>query len=209
MGFLNKNTERIVTNSTVSIRSLILDPSRTVIVNMNTVGGYFEKGRMFSPLLKSVLPKIVRTNEYFLNSRKLFIVDYHTDSSSELSFFPPHCAEYSEQQIIPELDGFAENAEIITKNSVNAFVSRDYIRWLSQNIGTIENIIITGGMTDTDVMQFALSQQAYCFENDREMNVIVMSNAVHSFDNDAHDGDDCHFFALYNMYINGIKLASI
>ena len=209
MGFFSTNLEKIVTNATINIRKLILDPSRTVVVNINTVNGYFKSGQMFSPPLAAVLPNVVRANEYLLNSRKLFIVDYHQKNSSELSFFPEHCVSYTEQQIVDELDRFSEDADIITKNSVNAFVSADYIKWFSANINNFDNMIIVGGMTDTDVLQFALSQQAYCFENDRYLRIIVLENAVRSFDNHAHDDMDNHIFALYNMYINGITIAQI
>jgi len=87
--------------------------------------------------------------------------------------------------------------------------AKDYLAWLAKNQNNISNFIIVGGMTDISVMQFALSQKSQLNEINRQANVIVVENATQTFENNAHNGNQMHAFALYNMYINGIMIAQI
>lgn len=209
MSFFTNNTEKLVREMTVEIRSESINPKTTVVINMDTVNGFFKEGRLSSPRLNSIIPKIVQVNEYFLNSKKLFFVDSHTYNSTELKAFPEHCVTPIEKEIITELELFANNAVIINKNSTNGFFSNKYVLWLKNNIADIENFVIVGGVTDICIMQFALTQKAYLNERNQEKRVIVVENAVQTFNNDTHDGNQMHAFALYNMLINGVNLYAI
>ena len=143
-------------------------------------------------------------NEFFLDSHKVFFVDTHTQDSTELAAYPSHCIHEHEQQIITELQRFTTQALIVKKNCTNGFLEPAYARWFADNIKNIENIVITGGATDICVLQFALTQKAYLNEINNRIKVITVENAIQTFDTDAHNGDLCHTFAMYNMYINGI-----
>ncbi len=209
MGLFSNNTDRIVRECVRDLRDIAVNPARTVVVNMNTVNGYMRSGNMASSQLSHVTGEIFHVNEYFMSSRKLFAIDAHSKESPELKHLPSHCVYEEERQIIDELSPFAAQGDIMYKNSANLFVSFDYIRWLAENKRTADNFVIVGGMTDIDVMQFALAQKSYFNENNRHAKVIVIENATRSFTSDSHDGSQAHNFALYNMMINGVLLARI
>lgn len=200
--------EKAVREVTVSIRTYITDPETTVIVNMDTINGYFKKGKMSSPRMKAIIPQLKRVNEYYLDSPKIFFTDAHTRHSEEFDTYPEHCVDKYEQEVISELEPFAEVGEIIPKNSTNGFFCKQYLAWMAKH-KEIENIILIGACTDTSIMQFALAQRAYWNENNNNNRIIVVENAVQTYHDDIHNGDAMHNFALFNMYMNGIKLARL
>lgn len=206
--FFTPQYEKTVREVTVSIRTYITDPEATVVVNMDTINGFFKKGKMASPRMKSIIPQIKRVNEYYLDSPKIFFTDAHTPASEEFDTYPQHCVDKYEQEVISELESFAEVSEIIQKNSTNGFFCKKYLAWLAKH-KEIENIVIVGACTDISVMQFALAQRAYWNENDNNNRIIVIENAVQTYHDDIHNGDEMHNFALFNMYMNGIKLARL
>lgn len=209
MSFFSNNTEKLVREMTVDIRTASINPKTTAIINMNTINGFFKDGSLASPRLNAIIPKIVQVNEYFLNSKKLFFIDSHTYSSAELKSFPEHCVAQIEREIISELELFASKAEIISKNSTNGFLCNKYLLWLKNYINDLENFIIVGAVSDICVLQFALTQKAYFNERNQDKRIIVIENAVQTFNSETHDGNQMHTFALYNMLINGINIYAI
>lgn len=206
--FFTPQYEKTVREVTVPIRTFITDPERTVVVNMDTINGYFKKGKMASSRLRNIIPQIKRANEYYLDSPKIFFTDAHTRDSEEFDTYPEHCVDKYEQEVISELEPFAEVGDVIPKNSTNGFFCKQYLSWLAKH-REIENIVIVGGFTDTSILQFALAQRAYWNESDNNNRIIVIENAVQTYHDDIHNGDTMHSFALFNMYMNGIKLAHL
>lgn len=206
--FFTPQHEKTLREITVPIRTYVTDPERTVIVNMDTVNGFFKKGKMASARLRAIIPQLVRVNDYYQESPKLFFVDAHTPKSEEFETFPVHCVDKYEQEILSELEPYAEVGDVIAKNSTNGFFCKDYLAWLAKN-KQIENIVIVGACTDTSVMQFALAQRAYWNEHDNNNRIIVVENAVQTYHDDIHNGDAMHGFALFNLYMNGIKIVTL
>ncbi len=208
MALFSRSADKILDEMTVNIRKVPLDPARTVVVNLNTVNGYFKDGYFSSPQTTAKIPRLIQMNEYFLHSRRLFIYDAHDFQSVEFKTFPEHCATKEEQTVIEELERFLPGATVIQKNGTNPFFCPDYLRWVAENKNVV-NYVIGGGMTDLSVMQYALSLKAYANQNDKKLNVVVLENATHSFTTEAHDGNVMHRFALYNMMLNGVIIAEI
>ena len=149
MALFGNSVDKLIREATVDIRSLSINPKTTVVVNIYTIEGFFTEGDLSSPRLSQIAPKILRVNEYFLLSPKLFFIDTHTNASTELLTYPSHCVNESEQKIISSLQQFTEGATIIHKNSTNGFLTKSYLKWLGEHINDIENYIITGRCTDT------------------------------------------------------------
>ncbi len=200
--------EKTIREITVNIRSLVTDPETTLVVNMDTINGFFKKGKLASKRLKGIIPQILQVNEYYLDSPKIFFVDTHTKDSEELETYPEHCVDKYEQEIITELESFAAVGDVIPKNSTNGFFSKDYLAWLAKH-KEIENIVIVGGCTDLCVMQFALAMRAYWNEQNNNNRIVVIENAVQTYHDEIHNGDTMHNFAILNMYLNGIKIARL
>ncbi len=212
MGLFDTDLEKVVSHMVKDIRKVPMNPRTTVVVNVDTINGLFRYGSLSTPRLESVIPEIVRVNEYFLSSRKLFLIDNHLPDSTEFKAFPKHCCDEYETSVIEELGSFAAgvNTDVIYKNSANAFLSNSFIKWLAKNDGLYSNFVLVGGMTDIGVMQFALTLRSYFNEkNEPRKRICVVENAVQTFDSDSHNGDRMQTFALYNMLINGITLVKI
>ncbi|MBQ6809096.1 MAG: isochorismatase family protein [Clostridia bacterium] len=208
MALFSRSADKILDEMTTNIRKIPLDPARTVVVNMNTVNGYFKDGYFSSPAAVAKIPKLIQLNEYFLHSRRLFIYDTHNFQSSEFKTFPEHCTTKEECAVIDELERFLPGATVIEKNGTNPFFCPAYLRWTAENKNAV-NFVICGGMTDISVMQYALSLKAYANQNNKKLNVVVLENATQSFSTEAHDGNVMHRFALYNMMLNGVIIAEI
>ena len=204
------NIERIVKDAEVDIKKLDIPHESAVVINMNTINGYFKEGAICTPRLEKTASKILKVNQHFSSSYKIFFIDRHERLSPELSDYPIHCTSERERQVIAPLREYATKANTFYKNSTNAFLGRKYAKWLAENKDSINAFIITGGMTDISVLQFALTQKAY-FNNINRSNVkiAVIANAVQTYDNEKHMGDLMHTFALYNMYLNGIIIGNI
>lgn len=170
MAFFRSDFEKAVREMVVPIRSKALNPKRTVVINVDTINGFFYHGALSSPRLAAVVPQIVRVNEYFGFSKKLFFVDRHYDNSPEFTSYPEHCVDLSECEIIDELKPFADPvyATVIYKNSTNGFLSAKFAAWLRDNKDNFDHYVITGGVTDICVMQFALSLKAYFNESNQK-----------------------------------------
>lgn len=211
MKIFSNKFEDFVLDMVTDIRTDALNPRRTVVINMDTINGFFKHGNMYSPRLKEIIPKIVQVNEYFVHSEKIFFADKHTEESVEFATYPPHCMDGDESEVIEELRFFSERSNSVTieKNSTNAFFVGEFMAWLRENIKTVENFVIVGGATDICVMQFALSLKAYFDQLNKQKNVAVVENAVQTFDSEGHDGDKMHIFAIYNMIMNGVSVYSI
>lgn len=204
------NMERVVKDSVTDIKKLDIPSDSAVIINMNTVNGYFREGAICTPRLEKTAPKILKVNQHFSDSYKIFFIDRHEMQSPELSDYPVHCTSERERQVIAPLREYATKSNTFFKNSTNAFLTRKYAKWLSANAKNINAFIITGGMSDISVLQFALTQKAY-FNNINRSNVkiAVIANATQTYDSPTHAGDLMHNFALYNMFLNGIIIANI
>jgi len=209
MGFFSANTEKLLAEGTFDIRKTPLDPDRTVIINVNTTVGFFEKGTFYSPKFAEVVPKIVQTNEYLLHSRHLFIVDKHSPKSEEFRAFPKHSITESEQVILPTVEDCISEYDTVDKNCANAMFSADFLKWFAENRQTVDNYIIIGALVDVDVAQLALSLKSYFNERNSKQDVIVIENACVTFSSQAHNAADFKTFALFDMLLNGIKIMTI
>lgn len=205
----SRSADKVVSEMTVNIRKVPLDPAKTAVVNINTVNGCFKNGYFAAPAVTAIIPRLVQMNEYFLHSRRLFIYDAHNFQSIEFKTFPEHCATKEEQTVIEELERFIPGATVIERNCTNPFFCPEYLKWTAENRGSVVNYVIGGAMTDVCVMQYALALKAYANQNDRKTTVVVLENATQTFTTEAHDGSAMHRFALYNMMLNGITIAEI
>lgn len=201
--------ERVVSERTLNIRKLLLDPDRTAMINVNTTDGFFKKGPFASSHMMASIKNIVRANEYLLHCRRVFAVDYHSPKSLEFRTFPEHCTVDEQCQIIEELEKFTSSSDVVVKNCANAMFANGFLRWFAENVDTLDNFILVGAHIDIDIMQLALSLKSYFNERDRAAKIIVVTNACRTFSAESHNADDFQTFAAYNMLLNGISCVSI
>ena len=171
---------------------------KVMLVVVDMVKGFCEKGALSSPRCKEIVPEILRLNEQLKGADRIFVRDSHTDGSSEFGYFPPHCVG-EESELIPELAALGGTQ--VLKNSTNAFV-----QLVSARSGLLDYdaVIITGVCTDICVMQLALSIRAYISEFNGKGSVIVLTDAVETYDTPTHNADLYNMMALKLMEQSGV-----
>lgn len=183
---------QIEVNNKPTLMRKTLSGKKTMLVIVDMVKGFCEKGSLSSARCRAVAPEIKRIAEILPDADRVFVRDCHTEQSAEFAYFPAHCVG-EESQIIGEL--LSLGGTEVKKNSTNAFVQ---LLGARSNLLDYDNILITGVCTDICVMQLALSLRAYISEFNGKGNVVVFTDAVDTYDSPVHNAD------LYNM--TAIKL---
>ncbi|MBI4301555.1 MAG: cysteine hydrolase [Chloroflexi bacterium] len=159
-----------------------------VVLVIDMVRGFLEpdyplycggSARKIIPLVQRLLEE-ERAN----GSHIIFLCDHHAPDDLEFQMFPPHCvAGTVEAEIIPELVTYAE--EVIPKTRYSAF----YGTSLEERLRALkpDKIIVCGVCSDICVMHTVADAR------NRDYNVEVATDAVATFDEEAHR------FALQHM----------
>ena len=70
-----------------------LDPARTALLVIDLNRGFAEKGALYSPLSRSLLPGVAELLTVFREKgiQALLFTDTHSPDSPEFLSYPPHC----------------------------------------------------------------------------------------------------------------------
>lgn len=156
--------------------------SNLVIVVDMQKGFVDPKGTLFvGNAGREILPAIQRllTAEVAQGSAVVFTVDTHEPDDLEFTTWPPHCVRGTwECAILPELWACAPQARLQEKRRYSAFFDTDldaFVKKLQP-----EKVIVMGVCTDICVMLTVADLR------NRDYKVTVVSDAVATFDADAH-----------------------
>lgn len=191
---------QIETNHKPTLMRKTLAGRKTMLIVVDMVNGFCKSGALSSERCLSVAPEIKRTAQLLDDADVILVRDCHTEESAEFAHFPPHCVG-EESEIIGELKGIS--GEQVCKNSTNAFV-----RLLSARPKLIDYdyVVVTGVCTDICVMQLALSVKAYFTEFNSSGSVIVLTDAVETYDSPVHNADLYNMTALKLMEQSGVMI---
>jgi len=176
-----------------------------VIIDM--VNGFVNEGALADKKINKITPKIVElTKSAIKNSIPIIAFkDTHTKNDEEFKVFPPHCIKGTlESELIPELKVFEKDFISIEKNTTNGFITKAFQK-IVNNIA-FEEVIIVGCCTDICVEQFATNFQKFNKENNRKTKLIVIEDAVYTFDTPNHNAESCHNDAINRMAKAGITI---
>ncbi len=186
-----------------------LSPANTVLVVMDMVGGFVEKGPLASPRVKAIQAGIARLQRQCAAHRipRLAFADSHDQNCPEFSVFPAHCVRgTAEAEITAEILN-AGVEQIIEKNSTNGFLEPAFQHWLAAHAQT-DTFLLTGDCTDLCVMQFALALKADFNRRNQHCRVIVPTALVETYDLGEHNAGLMNTLALYQMRLGGVELVS-
>lgn len=186
----------------------LLDPERSVLIIMDMTSGMIDSpNRMFEPLRGIVEPVSALLKKFKENNiSSVAFCDSHNYNSTEFRYVPPHCIEGSGgTEVIPELQATG-GYQIMLKNSLNAFHSPDFQKYLSENMDRIENYIVCGIYTDLSIMNFCLTLKSYYDQMNKEVNVIVPYNAIETFSSEVHVNSFFNVISLQHMASQGIEI---
>lgn len=190
-----------------AINKSSLDRNKTLIIVIDMVKGFCEKGAMADREILKLVPEISPLLKYY--PKHIYFQDSHNMQSTELQVYPVHCLEDTEEAEL--VDAFKEDAStstIIPKNSTNGFLAPDFMKQAELTASEFDNFIVVGCCTDICVMQFALTWNGYLKQhNYLDKTVYVPLNAVDTYHiNDVHDAKTFNRMAVYFMENAGIKI---
>ena len=187
-------------NNKPALMRASLSGKKTMLVVVDMIKGFCEKGALADPRCKSIAPAVCSLIEALPEADLLFVRDCHTERSTEFAAFPPHCMG-EESELIEELSGF--KGTDVPKNSTNALIQ---LLGARRNLTEYDNILVAGVCTDICVLQLALSLRAYISEFNGKGNVVVFTNAVETYDSPTHSADFYNMTALKLMEQAGVQI---
>lgn len=168
-------------------------PRRAVIV-IDMLVGFVRHGNLYSPRYDPVVPRL---HEHLAASEArgvpiVFLVDTHAPDDPEFAMFPPHCVEGSgEDEVVPELKGFADRGTVVRKHTFSGFRGTD----LDTVLGRLrpEVIEVAGLCTDICVLHTVYDLKVRGYE------VLVHKDLVETYDAPGHDAEEFNRFALAHV----------
>ena len=152
-----------------------------VVLVVDMLRGFLEEGNNLycGDDARRIIPNVqaLLQREVSRGSSVFYICDTHAPDDLEFQMFPVHCVEgTAESEVIPELASFP--GERIEKQRYSAFYNTD----LEQRLKELapETITVCGVCTDICVLHTTADAR------NRDYAVEVASDAVASFDGDAH-----------------------
>lgn len=189
---------QVEVNNKPTLMRKTLSGKKTMLVIVDMVKGFCESGALSSERCVRIAPEIKRIAELLPDADKVFVRDCHTEQSAELRYFPKHCIG-NESELIGELRGI--KGIDVPKNSTDAFVQ---LLSACNDLLDYDTVIVTGVCTDICVMQLSLSLRAYISEFNGKGNVVVLTEAVETYDSPIHNADLYNMMAIKFMEQSGI-----
>ena len=153
------------------------------VLVVDMVKGFLEPGHNLycGDEARAIIPNIraLLKREQANGSDILFISDHHDPDDLEFRIFPVHCVRGTEEpNVIPELEAFVTDTNVVPKNRYSGFFNTD----LAQRLGDIqpEKLIVCGVCTDICVLHTTADAR------NRDYPVEVPANCVATFDPGAH-----------------------
>jgi nicotinamidase/pyrazinamidase len=168
-------------------------PRRAIIV-IDMLVGFCRRGNLYSPRYDSIVPRL---RDHLVAAEAgdvpvIFLVDTHTPDDPEFATFPPHCVEGSgEDEVIPELAGFARRGTVVRKHTFSGFRGTQLDAVLERLAPEV--IEVAGVCTDICVLHTVYDLKV------RGYDVLVHEGLVETFDAPGHDAEEFNRFALAHV----------
>ncbi|MGO8684958.1 MAG: cysteine hydrolase family protein [Thermoleophilia bacterium] len=165
-----------------------------VIIVVDVLNGFCVSGNLAIKRLARVVPGI-RTylaHELAAGSKPIFLADTHVADDPEFAMFPPHCVAGSgEEEIVAELQPFAQQAPVVRKTRFSGFYRTNLADLLLDlHPATVE---VVGVCTDICVLHTVADLR------NRDYPVVVHRDLVETYDAPGHDADQINRWALAHM----------
>ncbi len=186
-----------------------LNKEETVVVVMDMLKGFAEKGILADPRIGGIVEPILELIKLLPQAKIVFLNDAHSEDSLEFSGYPKHCMRGTEEaEIVDELKPYALRSAIIEKNSTNGFVSEEFQDWFKENKKAFSTYIVVGDCTDICIKQFVMTLKAWYHEHNESIRVIVPINVVETFDLQSTGHYAClmNLISFYEMEQGGIEI---
>ena len=179
-----------------------------LLIVVDMINGFVKEGNMKDEEINHIIPKIIQLIKLVLkkNEGLAFIKDTHNENSIEFKKFPIHCLKgTNESELIDELKLYEKDSLVYEKNSTSTIFAKNFMSDI-EKMKKLRKVIITGCCTDICVLNLALPLINYFDEIDREVEVVVMKEAVETYNAPYHNRDEYNEMAFKLMLQAGVKL---
>ena len=140
------------------------------------------------------------------NEGLAFIRDAHTKDSTEFEKYPEHCIDGTkESELIDELQPYEQYGLTYKKNSTSTMFAKDFMTDL-EKMKKLRKVIITGCCTDICVMNLAIPLINYFDEQNRNIEVQVVEDAIETYNAPYHNRNEYNEMSLKLMKQAGVKI---
>ncbi len=210
--FINKSQETLksiidIIDGFPIIKLSSFNRENTVLVIVDMINGFVNEGPLKSDRVKELIPETLKLIKLCQKNEiaTIAFIDSHSEDCPEFESYPEHCVMgTSESELIKEIKEIGKYT-LLNKNSTNGILEKEFMKWLEDN-NNVTNFIIAGDCTDLCILQFSLALKSYFNMKNIRSNIIIPMNVVETYDLGIHDGDLMNVFALYNMYVNGVRI---
>ena len=179
-----------------------------LLVVVDMVNGFIKEGSMSDKDIARIIPRIDALVQKFISEEEgiAFIKDTHFEDSTEFKKFPPHCIKgTSESEVVDELKGYEEQSLSYEKNSTSTMYAPGFMNDID-SMKKLREVIITGCCTDICVLNLAIPLVNYFDQNNRDVNVCVVKNAVETYNAPYHNREEYNEMALKLMKQAGVNI---
>ncbi len=185
-------------NEKLLIKNLAVYEEAFIVVDM--VNGFAREGMLASPLVEAIIPNVVSYVEDARKNKKclvVFIKDTHDKDSVEFKRFEnkPHCLRGTkEAELVDELVPFEEDAISFEKNSTSFMFGKNpnfkygFMEMLD-GLENLKKVQICGCCTDICDINGVLPMMNYFDENNRNIEVELLEDAIETYDAPWHNRD--------------------
>ena len=154
-----------------------------VVLVIDMVRGFLEPGHNLycGDDARQIIPNVLDLlrREQAAGSEVFFISDHHDPDDLEFQMFPVHCVKgTAEPNVIPELEEFVTDSNVVSKNRYSGFFNTDLAARLERL--EPEKLVVCGVCTDICVLHTTSDAR------NRDYPVEVPADCVATFDPDAH-----------------------
>ena len=186
-----------------------LEDVKKLLIVVDMVNGFVREGAMASQNIEHIIPEIENLVKIFTeddDKQVMFVKDTHKKGAREFERYPEHCLENTnESQNVDELKKYEKMALVHEKNSTSAIFPEDLLQNI-ERMKNLEEVVIVGCCTDICVINLAIPLQNYFDQVNRNVNIVVPTNAVETYDAPNHKADEWNDMAFKFMNQAGIKL---
>lgn len=178
-------------------------------VMIDLIDGFMKEGALADPKMMRIVPEVQRLAEMFEDHPKglnCYGEDWHPKNAEEFNVYAPHAIEYTkEAETIDELKQYKEGAITYKKNSTNLVLAPNFMKDLAK-MKNLKVVVASGVLIDECVKKFVLTAKDLFDQNNRNVVIILPTNAVDTFNATGHIRDEAFQNAVQDMENHGIKI---
>ena len=185
-----------------------LQEIKDLLIVVDMVNGFVREGKMASPNIETIIPRIEKLVERYIDEGKAiaYVKDTHEKDAIEFERYPEHCVKgTTEAEMVDELRKYEHMALVYEKNSTCAMFAKDFLDDLNK-MKNLNRIVVTGCCTDICVTNLVIPLRNYLDKENRNVEIIVPQDAVETYNAPTHKADEWNKKAFEFMEQGGITL---